>query len=234
MRRLSVLCLVVLFGLGAAAVPAEAKRSDELSITTSLAPIAPDGLTAGAVTDFIVAFRDVDPGVDGLGLKAGGSITVTLPDEFVNEAALPVATTGPEPPNCAPPLVTGCSTAVILQGWPQSVVLPFPEVTWDATTNAVTITSINDWVPAGPQAPGPKTVHLQLFGFTNPQHPGVYDIGVSIQPDPTSGETLTGHGRVFISNRVAPNVSSVSLANGAPPPPFPNTLYQAWPPVIRR
>lgn len=214
------LCLTTI-----AVSPVVADPPGDLDVRVELAPVAPDGLTAGAVTDFVVAFADVDPAVDGVALQAGGSIRITLPAEFANHGALPVTGSGTIP-GCGPPLVTACSTAIILQGWPQSPRLPFPSVSWEADSNTIVLTATADWTPEGQGAPGPKTVHLQLFGFTNPDRPGNYDIDVAIEPDPASDRVLTGRGTAHISRGVKANVTSLSLANGAPPPPFPNTLYQ--------
>ena len=227
MRRSSAVVLGVL-GLLAAlmvAAPANASHEDGIRVRTGLAPVAPDGLSAGAITDFVITFRDLDPRVPGVGLRAGGTVRVELPDAFVNSGALPVTGTG-SIPGCAPPLVTTCSTAVLLQGWPQSPQLPFPDVAWEEETNTIVVTANADWQPAGVSAPGPKQVHLMLFGFTNPNRPGDYKIDVEIRPDPASDEILVDTGQARISNRVRPAVSSISLANGAPPPPFPNTLFQ--------
>jgi hypothetical protein len=226
MRRMIIAVFGACLGLTLVAIPpADADPPGALNVTAGLAPVAPDGLTAGAVTDFIVGLADIDPDVDGIGLKAGGSIRITLPDEFVNEGVLPVVGNGAIP-GCGPPAITTCSTAVILQGWPQSPRLPFPDVSWEPASNTVVISATADWLPAGPAAPGPKTVHLQLFGFTNPERPGNYSIDVSVQPDPNTDHILFGRGKVRIDRNVKANVSSLSLANGGPPPPFPNTLFQ--------
>ncbi len=206
--------------------PTNADRKADLRIDIGLPPVAPDGLTTGAPTDFIVGFEDIDPNVPGVGLKAGGSVRIALPDEFVNTGDRPV-TGDVTLPGCGPPLVSSCSTAVILQGWPQSVQPPFPDVHWEEATNTIVLTANADWFPVDSAAPGPKTVHLQLLGFTNPTRPGSYRIDVEIQPDPDHPEVLTGHGSARITNRIKANVSSVSLANGSPPPPFPNTLFQS-------
>ena len=78
-------------GLAVVAVPppVTAAPSGALDVTTSLAPVAPDGLTASAVTDFIVGLATVDADVEGIGMK-----TVTLPEEFVNQGELPVVEDG--------------------------------------------------------------------------------------------------------------------------------------------
>ncbi len=115
---------------------------------------------------------------------------------------------------------------MFLQGWPQSPVLPFPDVVWDPASRTVTLVAVADWLPAGRQAPGPKQVHLQLFGFENPKRPGAYDLAVTIRPDPADDRVLHGTGRAIISPRPKANANPNSLGNGSPPPPFPNTLFQ--------
>ncbi|MGI9597736.1 MAG: hypothetical protein ACR2QK_16350 [Acidimicrobiales bacterium] len=202
-----------------------ASHDDDLHVTIDRAPVDPDGDRNGAPTDLLVTFRNIDPAVSGVGLKAGGTIQITLPDEFIDAEGLPFAATGSSP-TCAPPKISTCNTAVIVQGWPQSPVLPFPAVAWDASTNTVTVTPVVDWMPAGVEAPGPKAVHLAMFGFTNPQQAGAYRLQVRIQPDPNDDRVLTGEGRVIITKGPKPSMSAMSLAAGTPPPPFPNPLFQ--------
>ncbi|MEM9656199.1 MAG: hypothetical protein AAGA65_29200, partial [Actinomycetota bacterium] len=217
-----VVCFCLLVSTGAAAVSAD---TDELRILIDRAPVDPDGDVAGAPTDLLLTFRDIDPTVEGIGLKAGGTITVTLPEGFVDSGTLPFAATGSSP-TCAPPLLSTCNTAVIVQGWPQSPVLPFPSVSWDAEANAVTLTAVADWLPAGPSSPGPKAVHLAFLGVTNPERAGLYRLQMRIQPDPDEDRVLTGEGRVQITENPRPALLPISLAAGSPPPPFPNPLFQ--------
>lgn len=225
-RNLAILsCLLGLLVAIVAAAPANATKIGDLDISVRSAPVAPDGLGAGAITDFIVTFRDIDPTVPGVGLHAGGSIRVKLPEGFRNDGVLPVTGTGTIP-GCAPPLVSTCSTAVILQGWPQSPQLPFPDVVWEADTNTIVVTAKADWLPSGVASPGPKQVHLMLFGFTNPPRPGKHKIDVEIRPNPNTDEVLQDSGRARISRRIRPTITPNSQANGSPPPPFPNTLFQ--------
>ncbi len=198
----------------------------DLDVLVTRAPVDPDGDLVGTPTDLVVTFADIDPTVDGIGLKTGGTVAIRLPDEFVNNGVLPVAATG-SAADCAPPLVSGCSTAVFLQGWPQSAVLPFPDVTWDAATNTVTMIARADWLPTGVGQPGPKQVHLQLFDFDNPQRPGNYPISLEIRPDPATNEMLSGVGMAHIANNTRPNINPNSQGQGAPPPPFANTLFQS-------
>ena len=232
MRR-SSLVLLWLLGLFAAlvvAAPVDAGRhqGDELDVSVQRAPVDPDGDLVGAPTDLVVTFRDIDPEVPGVGLREGGSIRITLPKRFVNNEVLPVGGIGTIP-GCAPPLVSGCSTAVILQGWPQSPLPPVPDVTWEPDTNTIVVTAKADWLPAGTDWPGPKQVHLMLFGFDNPDRPGNYRIGVEIHPDPNTDEVLRGSGRIRISGRSRPSINPNSQANGGPTPPFPNSLFQTVP-----
>lgn len=203
------------FGSGAGAGPI---GGGELSVTAVRAPVAPDGLTAGAMTDFVVTFRDLDPDVPGIRLLEGGTIRIELPAGFENGGDPVVGTGGL--PGCAPPVVSGCSTAVILQGWPQSPVVPFPDVSWEAATNTFVVTSNVD--TATLPTPGPKQVHLIALGFTNPTRPGTYRIGVTIEPG--DGSILSGVGHVRIQTRTTASINPNSQAN--PGPPFPNTLFQ--------
>lgn len=226
-RALTIALVAVSLLLGVVSAPA-AEADDHfrrLSVSVDRASVAPDGDLAGAPTDVVVTFRPIDPSVDGVGLEAGGTIRVTMPKAFRNTGSLPVLATGAEP-GCAPPLVTTCSTAVITQGWPQSPVLPFPDVTWEAETNSIVLTATAPWKPAGVAAPGPKQVHLMLFGFVNPDRPGRYRFQVEIRPDPASDQVLRGSGRLEVTRRITPSINPNSQANGAPPPPFANTLFQ--------
>ncbi len=75
--------------------------TEYLEVSIRKAPIAPDGTTAKAKTDIVLTFVDIDPTVDGIGLKAGATVEVKLPSEFVNTGG-------------------GTNSIFLLQGWPQS------------------------------------------------------------------------------------------------------------------
>ena len=188
MQRALVLVLagLIIGGAWTASNAAPASSSD-LDVTIAKAPVAPDGTTAGAVTDFVVTFVDRDPAVDGIGLKVGGTIEVVLPDDFVNTGV-------------------GFNNAVLLQGWPQSPRVPFP-YTIGISGNTITLTMTSDWMP-GTFGPGPKQVHLILFGFRNPS-PGRYPVEIVVEPVP-NGDLLTGVGSVAILPRARPSVNVVS------------------------
>lgn len=222
MRALRLLVVIALVATLGAVIPAVSVGAADgaLEVSVDKAPPAPDGTDVGAITDVVITFRDPDPAVPGIGIKEGGTIRVTLPDGFV-DTGLPVVGIGGQP-GCAPPVVEGCSTAVVLQGWPQSALIPM--VSYEAATNTFVLTAPADWMPGGITAPGPKQVHLIAFGFVNPQRPGNHRIAVTIQPDPNDPATMAGTGTVrILANRQA-TILPNSQANAGPP--FPNTLYQ--------
>jgi hypothetical protein len=177
-------------------------------VTVVKAPIVPDGTTAGAVTDIVVSFLDPDPAVDGIGIATGGTISVDLPAGFVRTDA------------------EAANVAIILQGWQASPAAPPPAFIWTTAVsgNTVTATLTADFL-VGAFGPGPKQIHLRLTGFRNPP-PGRYALDLAIRPDPGSAVTMNGTGTVQIIPQTVPSLNSVSVVNGAPPPPFPNPVYQ--------
>jgi hypothetical protein len=183
------------------------KSSGDLPVEVIRAPIVSDGTSAGAVTDIVLNFRDLDPDTNGITIKTGGSIEVELPDAFTNTGS-------------------GTNIGIILQGWPQSPPEPPPFTFWTTTVlgNTITITMLKDF-HVGDFGPGAKQVHLALFGFRNPG-PGMYPISLSIKPDPSS-DALSGTGIVHIIPKARPAISAVSFSSGGgPPPPFDNPIYQ--------
>ena len=206
MKRRTFLSIAVpVISLIAFGAPVESHGGDHLPISSAKAPIVPDGTTAGADTDFVITFADLDPEVPGIGIREGGTISVRLPDGFVQD----------DP--------TAPMTLVLLQGWPQSPRQPFPAVTYDAASNTLTGTQSFDYLPQSVEQPGPKQVHLLLLGFTNP-HPGTYWVEVEIRPDPATDEVLSGWGTVRILRQVRASINAISVIN--PPPPFPNPIHQ--------
>jgi hypothetical protein len=218
MRRILIAMFSVALLVAALPVVASAHSvADDLDLSFVKAPVARDGTTAGAPLDFLVSFADPDPSVDGVGMTAGGTITLVLDPAFDltgNHVDTPL------PPG-PPPVV------IVLQGWPQSPRVTFPYTTdIDATTNTITLELVDDWA-VGDFGPGPKAVHLALLLSTNPEVAGRYSIDVAITPDP-GGPTMEGHGHINIIPNVRPSVNVVSLFSGppGPPPPFFNPLYQ--------
>ena len=222
--RLPTTLLVAIAGALALALlaPLAHAKGKGLDISAAKAPVAPDGTTAGAVTDFVITFKDPNPDKKGEKLRAGDTVEVVLGDAFVSDG-----TTAPGP--------TG-NFVIILQGWPQSPPLPFPWTT-DIVGNTITLTMTGDYKP-GDFGPGPKQVHLLLRGFTNPASPGVYPVELSIthksgkmskkSKGSKGSKVRRGSGHVRIISDARPNVSPISLFSGppGPPPPFFNPLYQ--------
>lgn len=209
MRRLiSVLSVVLL--VGALAPAAVARPHTTLRVSVEKAPVTPDGTTAGAITDFVLTFADRNPAVDGISLKKGATVTATLPHGFTD--------TGNDTSN----------TAILPQGWPQSPPSP-PAFPWTTTVdgNKITATPTADYL-VGDTGPGPKQVHLLLNSFRNPR-PGIYGIGLAIQPDPASTEVRRGTGYVYILPQARPSLNVVSIFSGPGPPPLPNPFYQTVP-----
>ncbi len=188
-------------------------RGPRLDVTVTKAPVSGDGTTAGAVTDLVLTFADIDPDTSGIGIKAGGKIEIVLPDDFVNTGQ-------------------GSASVAVLQGWqasPRVVSFPPPVFIWTTTVtgNTITIDMTSDYLPIDAANPGPKQVHLLLNAFVNPG-PGSYDIGLKITPDGGMPDrTRDGTGVVKIIPRARPSVNIVSVLSGnPPPPPFKNVQYQ--------
>jgi hypothetical protein len=175
------------------------------------APVAPDGTTAGALTDFVITLVDRNPSVEGLDLKKGATIEIVLPKGFTN-------------------LGKGDNSVILLQGWPQSpqvVSFPPPVFPWSLAIegNTLKVTLTSDYGP-GLLGPGPKQVHMILFGFKNPEHPDHYPIKLTIKPDPTAKHEIRQTAVAKIIRDVRPSINTVSLFSGPPPPPFFNPIYQ--------
>jgi hypothetical protein len=205
MRRF--ITLVFALALLVVSVPAAGATTGTLDVEVGLAPIVPDGTVAGEITDFVLTFVDRDPAVPGISLYTGGTVTVTLPDDFVN-----IGMGGP-------------NTVILLQGWPQSPAFPFP---WGNSTSGNSITAtLNSDYDDGEGGPGAKQAHIILNTFRNPSRPGMYDILLEIDPDGTGTDVYTGTGRVRIIPKARPSINAVSVfSGGGPPPPFNNAIYQ--------
>jgi hypothetical protein len=196
------------------------------------APIVPDGNVRAAPTDLVINLdRSLDPAVDGRALAAGCSIRVTLPNSFV-DTGLPVRDAF-SAPDCAPGNFQ-CSTAVLLQGWPQHPIFPVfpppgPATTYSLSlegTHTLVFTALVD-IPApntlGLPGPGIKQLHLIFVGYQNPRRPGFYRIGVEVESGPNCETVETGTGRVHILPRIRPSINFTSVFNG---PGNPNAIYQ--------
>jgi len=209
-----------------------ALASSTLISSISKAPIGPDGDVAGAITDIVIDLdTSLDPAVTGRSLLAGRTIKVTLPDQFINQQILPVADVFSSP-SCVPGNLQ-CSTAVLLQGWPQHPVLPaIPPVPPGSGTpqyslsfeepNTLVFTANVDITPgAALSGPGIKQVHLLFYGFTNPSKPGYYPVSINAETGP-DGTLESGTAMVHIIPHTRPSINVTSAFN----PGSPNTFYQ--------
>ena len=222
--------------LGLAVLAGSASRADPegSGIVSSVenAPVVPDGTVAGAVTDFVINLdTSLDPAVPGRELAAGGTIKVTLPEGFVNTGTLPLEDVFSSP-SCVPGNLQ-CSTAALLQGWPQHPILPrfppappgtgMPQYSLSLEDDTALVFTADIPLVAGVPLPGPgiKQLHLILNGFRNPTQPGFYPILVEAETEP-GGATETGVGIVHILPETRPHIGVTSALN----PGAPNTIYQ--------
>lgn len=188
-------------------------------VAVKKAPIIPDGVTAGAVTDFVINLDgSFDPNMPGRTLLEGNSIRITLPEEFVNSDDPSLADVGSSE-DCVPGNLL-CTTMVLQQGWPQHPIPPSKyELSYDGP-NTIVLTAKEDLVPGDATAPGLKHLHLMLLSFTNP-NPGVYWVKVESETGP-DGEVEEGIGLIEITEQQHPSIEVTSVLNeGAP-----NTIYQ--------
>jgi hypothetical protein len=207
-RFLFVLMGLLAFGLFSGTAVAKPKTKT-LHVTAEKAPVAPDGTTVGAHTDFVLTFKDIDPDKKGMTLRKGATVEVVLPPQFTN--------------------VSGGGALVLLQGWPQSPPAPPPAFLWTTVVvgNTATLT-MNEDFKVGTYGPGTKQVHLILLGFDNPGLPGVYPVELTIRPKPSGKKVHRGIAQVRIIPDARPSVNPVALFSGppGPPPPFFNPIYQ--------
>ena len=225
---IAMLAIVLWVGLSLSDSLATAAPYGGIVSSVVKAPIVPDGDTAGAPTDIVITLdRSLDPGVEGRTLLQGNKIKITLPDAFIN-TGLPGGTIFT--PGCVPPNL-GCSTGILLQGWPQHPIFPmFPPGSSAPTlytvslegTHTLVYTALQDVTP-GSILPGPgiKQMHLLVVGFVNPD-PGFYDIQVEAQTGP-GGQSEFGTGRLHIVPHARPSINITSVFGGAGNP---NSIYQ--------
>jgi hypothetical protein len=205
---------------------------DNIVTSVEKAPVAADGDVVSAATDLVINLNtSLDPTVPGRALLAGRNIKVILPDQFVNTGLLPLQDVFSSP-TCIPGNLQ-CSTAVLLQGWPQHPILPkvppappgvgAPQYSLSLEgTNTIVFAADVDLVPGVPlSGPGIKQIHLILNGFINPPHPGFYPIAVETETG-SNGEVERGIGRVRILRRIRPSINVTSAFN----PGAPNTIFQ--------
>lgn len=148
-----------------------------LEVRVSKANTSEDGYALGQPTDVVLDLgMDLDPDVPGRTLRAGDSVRVTLPDEFVSNG-LPAAA-----PSECDVAAGACNTGFLLQGWPDSY---FPTTEDHYTvemegTHTFVFTATQDLGPSE-GAPGIKQIHLMAPGFTNPHVMTEYLVEVAFE-----------------------------------------------------
>lgn len=219
--RLAVAAISTLLLISAmATAPVLGQPSDGIVDSVTTAPIVNTGTVAGAPTDIVINLdRSLDPAVPGRTLRAGDTIRITLPDDFVSQGL------STDLPTACNAFAGECNTGVLLQGWPQRPIPPTEEfytLEMDGTHTFV-FTAMQDLEPGA--TPGIKQVHLMALGFTNPP-PAEYHILVEAQTGP-DGEVETGIGQIVPGEGVGWNINPTSVfAKESAEEPNGNTIYQ--------
>lgn len=164
MLRNSLVTLALTAALGACTT-LPATTAHLLAIAPS--PVTFDGNVTGQATDYVfVLAPDANPATPGLALKAGETLRLRLPAEFMrNEAA-----------SIKPDADTNL---VLTKGWAQAAVKLAGQyrIGYDAAAHAMTVTATTDIAATGANAPGIKVIHLRGKTFLNP-FPGDYAANV--------------------------------------------------------
>jgi hypothetical protein len=209
----------------AAMLFAVASSASAAGIVASIdkAPVIADGNVRGMPTDYVITLEgSLDPNVPGRSLAAGDVIKVIFPPQFdlgnLNPAYPLLDAPTPLPPlptlsdnDCVPAYLT-CTTAVILQGWPQNPYFPpalFHTLSIDTVRNTLIFTATQDMIANPPTAPGIKQLHLILNGLTNPWS-GKFHIRVEAQTGP-GGSWEYGSGLLQVLPRSRPSVNVTSV-----------------------
>lgn len=217
MRMLMSSLTCCLLAVGATAATA----GDGMVRAITSAPIVPDGDVASRPVDLVIHFdTSPDPAVPGRTLLQGKSIRVTLPDDFIIADDLQLSLLGTE--GCKPPSVA-CNTMILLQGWPQRPIRP-PTAKYQLNvegTHTLVLTAIEDLVPAPPDEPGIKQVHINLPDAGNPES-GSYEIEIVAETGP-DGTAETATPTIEIRPATTPMIAITNLLFE---PPGLNSNYQ--------
>ena len=218
----SICITLFVFLLTAHSAMAGSEGATGIVASIDKAPVSMDGNLKGKPTDYVVTLdTSLDPSVAGRGLKAGASIKVIFPDDFDlgDLGDYPLGGAGSSE-TCVPGNLV-CTTAVLLQGWPQNPVGP-PNYALSIDGNAFVFTAVNDIVPNPPTAPGIKQMHLILHGVENPGA-GQYQIKVEAETGP-AGAVEKGTGLLTVVAKTRSSVNLTSVFTGESPNP--NTIFQ--------
>ncbi len=244
---LLLLAATAFFSLGIASTSADSNGAAGMVASIVKAPVVADLDVRERPNDYVITFdTSLEADVPGRGLATGDVIRLVFPDEFELSSldpAYPLLDI-PQPGVCVPGNFQ-CSTAVILQGWPQHPLFPpgaFASLSIDAADNALVFTAVQDIIPNPPVSPGIKQIHLIMNGLANPR-PGNYRIRVEAQTGPGgSWEHGSGLMKVLPRGRPSINITSVfvkatsgllgdpACGPGTLPPNPDNPIYQTTQP----
>lgn len=204
------------------------QNSDGFVYSIDKAPIVTDGNVAHRQADYVIDLVSADdPTAQGIDVQNGDQLRVSLPKGTMPEnlTDFPVCTLAT---NCGSPLgactpgTLGCTTAVILQGRPQSPVAPFPTI--EVADNVLVLTANDDYGPVA------KNIHFIGKGFQNPG-PGGYTVSVD---HVRGGNTiLSGTGRIRILPSARPSINLFTpgqnqLLQSADPGPILPWTFLVW------
>lgn len=210
-----VLCGVLTLSLlGVATVSASSDGAAGMVAYIAKAPVVADLDVRERPNDYVITFDiSLDPSVPGRALIAGNVIKLLFPQEFNLSSLNPAYPLLDIPVQgvCVPGNFQ-CSTAVILQGWPQHPLFPpaaFASLSIDPVENALVFTAAQDIVPNPPVNPGIKQVHLIMNGLSNPG-PGNYRIRVEAQTG-EGGAWESGSGLMQVLPKARPSINVTSV-----------------------
>lgn len=207
---------------------AAGQNSDGLVYDIRKAPIVTDGDVAYRQADYVIDLVSADDPTDpGIDVQNGDQLRVALPAGTMpfNLTDFPVCTLATDcgsPLGICAPNILGCTTAVILQGRPQSPASPFPTV--EVIDNVLVLTANGDYGPVA------RNIHFIGKGFQNPG-PGGYSVTVD---HVRNGATIaSGAGRVRIVAQARPSINLFTpgqnqLLQSADPGPVLPWTFLAW------
>lgn len=204
------------------------QNNDGFVYDINRAPIVADGDVAYRQADYVIDLVSADDPTDpGIDMQSGDQLRVslpsgTMPENLTDFPVCTLATSCGSPLGACAPGTLGCTTAVILQGRPQSPAAPFPTV--EIVNNVLILTANGDYGPVA------KNIHFIGKGFQNPG-PGGYTISVE---HTRGGDTImSGTGRVRILPSARPSINLFTpgqnqLLQSADPGPILPWTFLVW------
>ncbi|QUN31726.1 hypothetical protein KB879_35800 (plasmid) [Cupriavidus sp. KK10] len=148
---------------------ADTPTSAEQSLAVMPAPVPPDGYTAGAATHLVfVLVPNSDPAVEGIELKRGDTLGVSLPAAFKRNDKVRLQEDSD-------------FNLTLNKGWPQAAVKQAGQykIFFDERTNTIGVRAEQDVAAEGANSPGVKRIHLRGETFMNPVA-GAYPVEVRL------------------------------------------------------